>query len=98
MLQLLDSGDSPSANELSKELERLVKGMFAIVADFDVGNAFSNANKLLYHLRTFGTDALRHPAPMLYSGVRLPREFVELGLKVAEVPSNGQGANRLNES
>ncbi len=80
VLQLLDAGDAQSANELSNSLEHLVKRMFAIVADFEAGNAFSNANKLLYHLRTFGTDALRHPAPMLYSGVRLPREFVELGL------------------
>ena len=82
VLQLLDAGNHTAANALSKELERLVSGMFAIVGDFKVGNAFSNANKLLYHLRTFGTDALRHPPPMLYSGVRLPKEFVELGLQV----------------
>ena len=56
--------------------------MFDIVGGFKVGNAFANANKLLYHLQTFGSEAARHPAPMLYSGASLPLEFVEKGLKV----------------
>lgn len=80
VIRLLDAGDKQGAEKLSGELERLVQAMFAIVSGFKTGNAFSNANKLLYHLRTFGTEATKLPTPMLYSGVTLPVEFVEKGL------------------
>ena len=82
VLELVDRGDNEAADELSDKLEQLVKSMFSIVGGFEVGNAFSNANKLLYHLRSFGHEALSLPTPMLYSGVSLPLAFVELGLKV----------------
>jgi 4-hydroxy-tetrahydrodipicolinate synthase len=80
VLKLLDAGDQTGASELSQQLEQLVQSMFGIVSGFAAGNA--NANKLLYHLQTFGAEALRQPTPMLYSGARLPLEFVEKGLKV----------------
>jgi dihydrodipicolinate synthase/N-acetylneuraminate lyase len=86
VMQLLDAGDKPAANKLSDELEQLVKSMFSIVSGFESGNAFANANKLLYHLRTFGSDALSHSPPMLFSGVSLPLEFVKQGLKVVGTP------------
>jgi dihydrodipicolinate synthase/N-acetylneuraminate lyase len=82
VLELLDVGDQAGANALSQRLESLVQSMFAIVGGFEAGNAFANANKLLYHLQTFGSDALQRPTPILYSGVSLPIEFVEKGLKV----------------
>lgn len=82
VLELLDVGDQAGADALSQRLESLVQSMFAIVGGFEAGNAFANANKLLYHLQTFGSDALQRPTPILYSGVSLPIEFVEKGLKV----------------
>ena len=82
VLQLLDMGDKAAANALSADLEQLVQSMFGIVSGFEVGNAFANANKLLYHLRTFGSNSIHHSTPILYSGASLPLDFVEKGLKV----------------
>ncbi len=84
VLALLDAGEHSAAKALSDELEKLVQSMFAIVGGFEVGNAFSNANKLLYQLRLHGAEALKLPPPMLYSGSRLPIEFVERGLKLLD--------------
>jgi len=95
VLQMLDSGDKFGADTLSNELEQLVQSMFTIVGGFEVGNAFANANKLLYHLRTFGSGALRHPTPILYSGASLPLDFVEKGLKVVS-PVAGFVRNRTD--
>lgn len=81
VLHLVEVGDKVGADILSNELEQLVQSMFTIVSGFEVGNAFANANKLLYHMRTYGSNAVHHPAPILYSGARLPTEFVEKGLK-----------------
>lgn len=85
VLKLLDEGDDTAATALSMELEGLVKSVFSIVQGFEAGNAFTNANKLLYHLRSYRSDALSHPAPMLFSGTRLPMEFVKEGLKLGVV-------------
>lgn len=77
MLQLLNAGKKEEAIKLSADLEQLVTGAFEIVKNVEHGNAFANANKLLEHVRTFGTFSLQQPAPMLYNGVRLPVELVQ---------------------
>ncbi len=76
LLQLLDAGDRGSAQSLSDELLRLVTAAFELVKEVPEGNAFTNANKLLEHVRTFGARALEVPGPMLYSGNRLPATLV----------------------
>ncbi len=82
VLHLVEAGDLQGAEKLSAELESLVSSMFAIVKDFSVGNAFANANKVMYHVRTYGQSAVKRPPPMLNSGERLPSEFIERALAV----------------
>ena len=53
-----------------------------MVADFDVGNAFTNAAKSLDHIRAFGAAADQHDPPLLYSDTRLSRAFVSGAAKV----------------
>ena len=48
-----------------------------IVGGFHVGNAFTNANKVLDHLMAHGEVGVRRESPLLYSGVRLPAAFVQ---------------------
>jgi dihydrodipicolinate synthase/N-acetylneuraminate lyase len=77
VLHLMDLGDSLGAEKLSLELEGLVSSVFAIVQNYSVGNAFANANKLMYHFRSNRQSFSTTPAPMLYCGERLPWEFIE---------------------
>jgi hypothetical protein len=46
-----------------------------MVADFETGNAFTNANKSFDHVLAWGESWADHEPPLLYSGVRLPEEF-----------------------
>ncbi len=84
MLELLDEGRGEEAKRLSIRLESMVTAAFAMVQDVPVGNAFSNANKLLYHVRTYGTKSLDFPPPLLYCGERLPEELVAKVQKLFE--------------
>ena len=77
LLELLAHGQSAEAAELSRRLESVVQQTFALVAEFPAGNAFTNANKVLDHVMAYGVAARDHEPPLLYSGVRLPAEFVE---------------------
>ncbi len=76
VLELTDEGDFQGAEKLSLDLEGLVSAIFGIVKDFSIGNAFANANKTLYHLRSNGQFGSKMQAPMLYCGERLPTEFL----------------------
>jgi dihydrodipicolinate synthase/N-acetylneuraminate lyase len=80
VLQLLDAGDVSSAKRLSDDLESLVTAMFELVHDVPVGNAFTNANKVLFHLRTHGAMAVGAPMPLLYSGQYLAPALIERAL------------------
>ncbi len=77
ILTLLHGGERAKAESLSAHLETIVTEAFAIVADFPVGNAFANANKLLDHFRAHGNGALEVPPPLLYSGASLPAAALE---------------------
>lgn len=76
ILSLLDRGQQDRAEGLSTTLEQIVASTFDIVRDFSVGNSFTNANKILDHIRIYGDNASKTPCPLLYSGARLPSEFV----------------------
>jgi hypothetical protein len=77
LLELLAQGRGAAAAELSQRIETVVQRTFALVADFPAGNAFTNANKVLDHIMAYGAAARDRDPPLLYSGVRLPAEFVE---------------------
>ncbi len=82
MMRSIDVGRIDDAKVLSAELEQIVEQAFAIVAAFPAGNAFANANKVLDHCMAYGDRALEFDPPLLYSGTRLPVDFVESGLKL----------------
>lgn len=76
MLRLIDAGDIAAAKALSAKLVEIVGSAFAVVAGFPSGNAFANANKSLDHCLAYGDAAVRTEPPMLYSGARLPADFI----------------------
>ncbi|MEQ1824987.1 MAG: dihydrodipicolinate synthase family protein [Pirellula sp.] len=77
MLQCLDNGQLDRANAISEKLQAIVGRAFALVAEFPIGNAFTNANKVLDHCLAFGSCAITRTPPMLYSGAILPKEYIE---------------------
>ena len=77
MLRLLDEGNIEAARAISEKLVDVVGRAFATVREFPFGNAFANANKILDHCLAHGDDALHIEPPMLYSGVQLPKRFIE---------------------
>ena len=77
IIQLLASGNRDEADRVSEKIANLVSRAFAMVQDFQVGNAFTNTNKALDHHRAFGERATEFPPPLLYSGTRLPSAFIE---------------------
>jgi 4-hydroxy-tetrahydrodipicolinate synthase len=79
MLRLQRQGNLEGAQSLSDQLVKLVAQAFDIVRDFPDGNAFANANKVLDHCMAYGERAWAVAPPLLYSGTRLPDEFIESG-------------------
>jgi len=77
ILRQLDKGDIAAARVISEKLVKLVGRAFEAVREFPFGNAFANANKILDHCMAYGDDALHIDPPMLYSGVLLPKKFIE---------------------
>ena len=77
VLSLLGQGRRDEAERLADRLTRVIQGCFEIVGGFHVGNAFTNANKVLDHLMAHGEAGVRREPPLLYSDVRLPAAFVE---------------------
>ena len=77
ILRQLDKGDIAAARAISEKLVKLVGQAFDAVREFPFGNAFANANKILDHCMAYGDDALHIDPPMLYSGVLLPKKFIE---------------------
>ena len=77
MLFQLDEGNIAAAQVISEKIVEVVSRAFATVREFPFGNAFANANKILDHCLAYGDDALHIDPPMLYSGVQLPKRFIE---------------------
>lgn len=74
---MLDAGKAHAAAALSERIGRVMEDCFRLVDGFPAGNAFANANKILDHIMAFGEECFRRDPPLLYSGVRLPVEFIE---------------------
>jgi dihydrodipicolinate synthase/N-acetylneuraminate lyase len=80
MLRWLDEGNITAAQAISAKLVEVVSQAFSIVSEFPVGNAFANANKVLDHCMAYGAGALLINPPLLYSGARLAKSFIESAL------------------
>ncbi len=76
LLQMLDQGNAHEAQALSSKIDGIVTQAFQMVSAFPSGNAFTNANKALDHCMAFGESVPSVEPPLLYSGVRLPVEFI----------------------
>lgn len=76
MLDLLEVGQHAQADVLSRKIEAVVMEVFDIVKDFPHGNAFTNANKAIDHVLTFGPLVSQTAPPMLYNGHRLDTELI----------------------
>ncbi len=77
ILVCLSSGRSDEAMAIAERVSSAVKAAFELVDGFPAGNPFTNANKVLDHLMAFGSTAPDREPPLLYSGVRLPAEFIQ---------------------
>jgi dihydrodipicolinate synthase/N-acetylneuraminate lyase len=82
LLRFLDEGRRDQAQVLANRVSCVVEGCFSLVRGFPAGNVFTNANKVLDHLMAYGEAGLRHEPPLLYSGVRLPVDFVEAAARL----------------
>lgn len=76
MIDLLSSGRTEAASELSEKLTAVVEQAFELASGHEVGNAFTNANKSIDHFLAYGKQAMEQPMPMLASGNRLPSDLV----------------------
>jgi dihydrodipicolinate synthase/N-acetylneuraminate lyase len=74
---MLDEGQTDEAAALSGQISRVIEGCIKLVEGFPAGNAFTNANKVLDHLMAYGEEGLHRDPPLLYSGLRLPVNFIE---------------------
>lgn len=84
MQNLQDRGELDEAKQLSKRIEAAISKSFERVTSFAEGNPFTNANKLIDHIMAFGSHWSEKPAPMLYSGTRLPMEWIEATARLLE--------------
>lgn len=84
ILTLLDAGKRQAAKEISARISAAVEKLFPEAGKLPAGNAFANANKVFDHYRAWGRTALETEPPLLYGGLRLPRELIELGGKILE--------------
>jgi 4-hydroxy-tetrahydrodipicolinate synthase len=64
------------ALRLSKALAILVEMLFAAAASVPFGNAFSNANRAVDHLRAYGREWPPRPPPLTASGHELPDDLL----------------------
>ena len=87
MLALLDAGSVADAQGLSDQVEQVVTAAFELVKTFPVGNPFTNANKLLDHLLTYGEDATSVAPPLLISGQPLPAELIAEAARWTSLPT-----------
>jgi dihydrodipicolinate synthase/N-acetylneuraminate lyase len=78
----LDRHDIAGAKALSRSLTAVINAAFAAVADVEVGNAFTNANKALDHVMAHGSGAADVPPPVLHAGVRLPHAVIEQAVRI----------------
>ena len=84
------------AKALSSRIARIVEAMMAKVSDLPSGNAFTNANKCIDHIRAFGADWNKVPMPMLHSGVRIPLPYVAHALECMKTNAIDTGKGYMN--
>lgn len=71
------------AKELSARLSGAVDEIFASVSVLTDGNAFTNANKAIDHVRAFGPEqAVKRAGPKLHSGATIPQPIIQNTVRI----------------
>ena len=83
----MQHGRRAEADAFSATLSGICARLFPLAGAVGFGNAFTNANKAMDHFMAHGPEAAKVPAPLLYSGKRLPASLIEAAGK--ELASNG---------
>jgi len=77
MADFAGAGRFEEAVRIAETLTALMDRLFEAVGDAPSGNAFSNANRAVDHLRAGGPRWAESPPPLLRDGTRLPRRILE---------------------
>lgn len=81
ILKRLATGRTPEATELSDRVADAVSTVMERMTSFKDANAFATTNKVFDHIRAWGSRSLEVEPPMVYSGARLPKDAISLGMK-----------------
>ena len=84
ILKFLSTGKTSDAKELSDRVAGAVTTVMENMASFGAANAFATTNKVLDHIRAWGSRSLEVDPPMVYSGARLPKDAIRLGVEALE--------------
>lgn len=76
MIEHLEHGRVDEARRGIAPVEKVVAGVFDLVADLPYGNAFANANKAIDHFLAHGPETPDLPPPLLHAGSRLPPQVI----------------------
>ena len=82
IIQCVEEGSQFDADALSERLSKAVNEVFRLASSLPVGNAFTNSNKLIDHIKAYGSRWRETKPPRLHSGHFLPKEMLE---KVEEI-------------
>ncbi len=77
VLELLQAGRQEEADQLSDRLTGAANEIFSVVEGFPEGNPYSTANKALDQIYAYASAAEKADAPLLYSGTKLPLNFIK---------------------
>ncbi len=77
MCDMIEDDKEHDADELSHRLTITINDVFDIAKDVKSGNAFTNSNKMIEHVRKFGDEWRDKPLPKIHSGENIPMELLE---------------------
>src|SRR6201999_2881556 len=77
ILRQHEAGDAARARLLSSLMSALIDHLFKAAQPLPFGNAFSNANRAVDHLRAHGAAWRAAPLPLTRSGNVVPASLVE---------------------
>jgi dihydrodipicolinate synthase/N-acetylneuraminate lyase len=77
IITLLEMDNQHDADELSHKLTLAINEVFEIAKDIKTGSLFTNANKMIEHIRRYGKDWVDKPLPRLHSGETISKESLK---------------------
>jgi dihydrodipicolinate synthase/N-acetylneuraminate lyase len=77
MCDMIDDDNEHDADELSHRLTLAINEVFDLSKNIKNGNAFTNSNKMIEHIRKFGDEWKNKQLPRIHSGENIPKELLE---------------------